>query len=226
MATGTSAVCTSTLNAIMQDDPYPRFLSRGRAFVYILPCAGDNLLKIGFSRDPIRRMHTLHRRFFDFFDLDHSLLIETGRVREARIIERALHAAFASDQAPAPLIASPQAGGHSEWFRGVHAEAIAMARSVSTNEGLVLHEPLSTWLHGQLEGVTALLYDWSLRMLDAIEFERHNVPPAEQTQRCDRALRDMLDLYSTLRVDLVALIPDSVLRWYTDKRRAEEKGSA
>lgn len=205
----------------MQDDPYPRFLSRGRAFVYILPCAGDNLLKIGFSRDPIRRMHTLHRRFFDFFDLDQALLIETDRVRVARIIERAFLVAFANDQAPAPLIASPEAGGHGEWFRGVHAEAIAMARSVSTKEGLMLHDPLSTWLQGQIQGVTDRLYGWSVRMLDAIEFERHNVPLAEQTRRFDRALRDMLDLYSMLRVDLVPLIPDSVLRWYADRRRPE-----
>jgi hypothetical protein len=51
-----------------EDSPYPRFASRGKAYVYVLPCRDEDLLKVGFSRDPFTRFSTLHRRFFDFFD--------------------------------------------------------------------------------------------------------------------------------------------------------------
>lgn len=196
----------------MQDDPCPRFLSRGRAFVYILPCAGENMLKIGFSRDPMQRLHALHRRFFQFFDLDRGLLIETDRVRAARAIERALITAFANDRAPVPLLVAQEAGGETEWFRGVHAEAVDQARSLASKEGLVIHDPLSRWLCGQLQ--TDVLYDWSLRMLDAIEFEEHNVPAEQQSRRCDRALRDILDLCANLHVNLAGVVADRVLRWH------------
>ena len=86
------------------DSPVPRFASRGRAFVYVLPCRDEDLLKIGFSRDPLQRMRALHRRFFDFFDLDRAFLVATDRVRDARRIERALLTAFADRRSPAPLV--------------------------------------------------------------------------------------------------------------------------
>ena len=36
----------------MSESPIPRFASRGRAYVYVLPCRDEDLLKVGFSRDP------------------------------------------------------------------------------------------------------------------------------------------------------------------------------
>ena len=73
-----------------QSDPdeftYPRFASTGRTYVYVLPCRGEDLLKVGFTRDPLQRFRTLHRRFYAFFDLEAALLMETERLREARLI--------------------------------------------------------------------------------------------------------------------------------------------
>ncbi len=90
----------------------PRTVARGRAFVYVIPCRDDTLFKIGFSRDPMQRWRTLHRRFFEFFDLDQGILVGVDRVSDARRIERLLLKAFADYQALAPLLVSVSAAGH------------------------------------------------------------------------------------------------------------------
>ncbi|HEX7663459.1 MAG TPA: GIY-YIG nuclease family protein, partial [Polyangiaceae bacterium] len=124
------------------DAPLPRFASRGRAFVYVLPCRDEDTLKVGFSRDPLQRLHALHRRFFRFFDLDRALLIETDRVRDARRIERRFITTFADQRAAAPLVVRDAAAGFTEWYRGVHADVDALARTIATDEGFALHAPL------------------------------------------------------------------------------------
>ena len=83
---------------------FPRFASRGRAFVYVLPCREEDILKVGFSRDPLQRLRTLHRRFYDFFDLDRALLVETDHLRDARAIERLLITGLADHRVLAPLV--------------------------------------------------------------------------------------------------------------------------
>jgi len=51
--------------------------------VYVLPCQHDDILKLGFSRDPLLRMQTLHQRYFDFFDLDAALKDPDPAIRAA-----------------------------------------------------------------------------------------------------------------------------------------------
>ena len=51
------------------DRPW-RPASSGPSFVYVLPCFGEDLAKIGMSRDPLDRFQTLHLRWFEFFDVD------------------------------------------------------------------------------------------------------------------------------------------------------------
>jgi hypothetical protein len=180
----------------------------------VLPCRDEDILKIGFSRDPVRRLQTLHQRFFEFFDLDRALLIETDRVRDARIIERTFLQAFSFHQAPAPLIVPDAAGGRTEWFRGLYPAAVDMARNLSADAGFNLRDPLSTWLRDQLSDSASLLFSWSSRMLEAIEFEQFNVPIDGRTHRYERALRNVLDAYSAIRIDLDRLVPEDVLRWH------------
>ncbi len=55
--------------------------SRGHCYLYVFPCAWEDHCKLGFSRDPLSRMQALHRRWFEFFDIDHGLLVETETVQ-------------------------------------------------------------------------------------------------------------------------------------------------
>ena len=209
----------------MDDDiPFPRSLSQRRAFVYVLPCRDENLLKIGFSRDPVQRLRSLHPRFFTFFDLDRAVLLETEFVREARAIERRLIGLYAPYQALAPLIVPDSAGGHTEWYRGILDEATATLADIAAADALRLHAPLRTWLREGFRDSASLLHSWSTWMLDAIEYERFNIPVEMQSGQHERALRNVLDCYASLGIDLALALPAAVLRWY--ERRADDDTAA
>ncbi len=197
-----------------EEDIYPRFASQGRTFVYVLPCRDEDLLKVGFSRDPLGRFRTLHRRYFDFFDLDRGLLLEVDQLRDARRIERLFIETFATDRAPAPLVIPQSAAGHTEWFRGVSAQADALARQLCADHDCVLHAPLADWMRLRFGDWSELLYDWSTRMLELIQYEHFNVQSTDQLRRTDRALRGVLDAYVALDLDIDALVPETVATWY------------
>jgi len=198
------------------ESPIPRFASRGRAFVYVLPCRDEDLLKVGFSRDPLQRLQTLHARFFRFFDLDRAFLIGTDTVRDARRIERRYIETFADRRSPAPLVVPDAAAGYTEWYRGVHAEAEAIARTLAAEEGFTLHAPLRDWLRALFRERAALLFAWSAKMLEAIEYEGFNTPLPRAPSTLERALRDALDCFDELAIDIEPLVPEPVFRWYRE----------
>ena len=77
---------------------------RGRGFVYVLATAGaEDLLKIGMTHDPLERWSAFHPRWFEAFDLEHSLLVETETRRDAQALETRLHHCLAAHHCPVPL---------------------------------------------------------------------------------------------------------------------------
>lgn len=205
----------------MDDTPYPRFASRGRAYVYVLPCRDEDLLKVGFSRDPFTRFSTLHRRFFDFFNIDRGLLLDTERVAHARRIERRLIETFATQRSMAPLVIPLSAAGHTEWFRGIHAEVSALLQDIAIDEALPLQHSLRPWLREHLETRADLLHDWSLRMVDTLERATHNAPGDPSAGLMQRTLIDTLDMFVAAGLPVEDLVPASVIDWYEngDHRR-------
>jgi hypothetical protein len=193
---------------------YPRFAARGRTFVYVLPCRDEDLLKVGFSRDPLKRFHALHARFYEFFDLDRGLLIETDILRDARRIERLFISTFRDSRALAPLVVPHAAAGHTEWYRGIDEPVTTMAHELHTKDGFKLHSPLRPWLRARLDDHSDKLFQWSSRMLEMVEYEQFNPSPYEQAGRAARALREALDVHEALGFDLQELIPAVVLAWY------------
>jgi hypothetical protein len=207
------------------DRPW-RPASSGPSFVYVLPCFGEDLAKIGMSRDPLDRFQTLHPRWFEFFDLDEGLLVETDSVREARAIELQLGHAHALHSAPAPLTVSPAPGGHPEWFRGLAGEVQQLA-DLQRERGHTVHRPLRAWLRHALGQRGPLLFHWSAAMLAAIEDARHaerqaawGLLPGERVaapsapSRLERALRDALDAFAALDLPPHALVPAQVVDWW------------
>lgn len=91
----------------------------GPAFLYVLRMSGaEDLLKVGLSADPVARWSSFHRRWFEAFDLEHSLLVETGSRAEAQRLETTLHRALQAHGCPVPLTMRAFAGGATEWYRG------------------------------------------------------------------------------------------------------------
>jgi len=197
------------------DDQRPNLRSRGRCFVYVLPCAYEDILKLGMSRDPLARMQTLHHRYFEFFDLERALLIETETVRDARRLELALGGRIEAHNAPAPLVVREQAGGHTEWYRGAF-ERLQDAATDLARTGYVVHTPAHAWLRSRLIASSDHLYPWSNETLLAIE---SNAIPAEVDRHLQGLLRDALDAYSAFEIDLEPLLPVAVWRWLSVQQK-------
>lgn len=190
----------------------PRTLGRGRSYVYLLPCRDQDLLKIGFSREPLLRMRTLHRRFFDYFDLERGLLLEVERVAQARAIERDILLRYAAERSPAPLAVSEQAAGYTEWLRGVAPEVAAHLREVAERDDHPLHG-LRDWVRSMFEAQLDRLYDLSLKLLEAVEYEAFNVPKELATEQAARGLLYVLDACDAVSIDIATVFPERVLRW-------------
>lgn len=196
----------------------PRRAHRGHTFVYVLRCQREDLLKVGFSHDPITRFHTLHRRFYAFFDLDESFLIETDRLQEGRRLERLFIERWPEHQAPAPLSISSAAGGHTEWFRGVGDSVLAIAERLAERYGHSMHAPLRPWLRAQMMDRADLLYAWSDRLYQIIEWQTANQPDGAQDSRYSRMLCDALNAMESVGIKSKGLVPGPVHRWYLANR--------
>ncbi len=195
---------------IQSGDARSSVLSQGRCYVYVLPCVYEDILKLGFSRDPVGRLQALHRRYFDFFDLDRAFLIETETVRDARRLELMLGHEFALHNAPSPLVIRRAAAGHTEWYRRAYAPLQQAAARLSV-AGFVLHRPLRPWLQLQLIARSDPLYAWSHRTFDAMQAVSHDAVTASALRQ---VLLDTLDAYRCVGIELAPLLPPSVCDWY------------
>jgi hypothetical protein len=200
------------------DDRPWRPAASGPSFVYVLPCLGEDLLKLGMSRDPLGRFQALHPRWFDFFDLDAARLVETDSVREARAIETRLRRALRAHNAPAPLLVSTAAGGATEWFRGAQ-DILGKEADALQAAGLRMHAPARAWLREALVARGGLLFHWSAQMLEAIDPDFAPPLSTRPPTTLERTLRAALDSYDALDIDAAPLVPDTVLRWWREARR-------
>ena len=193
---------------VRQRDPGPRIPSRGRCFLYVAPCAWEDLLKLGHSRDPLERLQALHPRWFEFFDLDRVLLVETDTVREARDLELALARGIAAHNAPVPLVIRREAAGHGEWYRGA-GDALATAVRGLADAGHIAHLPGRAWLRAALVARGPLLFAWSEAMLTPDDLDAPQCATPLQ-----RTVRDALDAFAAMDIPVEPLLPPRVAAWH------------
>lgn len=197
----------------------PRQASRGRTFVYILPCHGDDLLKVGFTRDPLQRFQTLHKRFFMFFDLEAGFLIETDRLHEARRLERLFIERWPDHNAPPPLQVPTSAAGHTEWFRGIRDEVAPFAQRLAERYGYQMHRPARAWIAAQFMERSDALYEWSAQLFTAIQDAQNHGALTDALQPYIEALNDTVIACQTLGVDPSDVVAPQVLTWSLERRR-------
>lgn len=181
----------------------PEIRLDGRCFTYVLPCAWEDYCKIGFSRDPLGRISTLHPRWFEFFDLDAGVLVEAETQRDARDLELALRRPLTLHRAPAPLTIAARAGGKTEWVRGANQQLEQAVRELAAGGHRVY--PLRAWLRAALLARMDRLHDWSAAHQP--EQMPHGVPALA-------ALRDMLDAHAAMDIALEPVLPAAVWAWY------------
>lgn len=165
-------------------------------FVYLFALADCSAFKVGFSCNPLQRICTFNRRFFEYFDLSQSVLLEVYRCESARVLEAELKMKFSSYRAEAPAWVRADAGGHTEWFHAVYFnEAEARLRSiVATNEQARVTTAFDS-LRSQLERVSASFEAWAYgqaqRVRDAWSSAQRGYAVRDQSG----PLRDWLDAY-------------------------------
>jgi hypothetical protein len=89
-------------------------------FVYLFALADRSAFKVGFSCNPLQRIHCFSRRYYERFDLDQSRLLRLDREAGARAIEATLKNELAEFRIDRPTWVPLEAGGHTEWFAAVH----------------------------------------------------------------------------------------------------------
>ena len=190
-----------------------RGASEGACHLYVLPCAYEDLLKLGFSRQPLERMQALHPRFFEFFDLDRALLVETETVRDARRLELELGHRLSEHSAPAPLTVRVQAAGLTEWYRGAYP-LLAQAVERLADTGHTVHAPLRGWVHAQMLARAPALFGWGMAVLDRVEGEPRHLDRLPMLHALRQQVLDVLDAHRALDIDVGDHLPDALAQWY------------
>jgi T5orf172 domain len=206
------------MSRIESRDPSPYIPSRARAYVYVASCRDEDILKLGFSRDPLARLRSFHPRYFEFFNLDRSFLIETDRVKDARAIERRLAGQVTEHRAPSPLLVERAAGGHTEWYRGAYAAIHADSMRAIAELGHGYHASLRQWLRESLARQGDMIYEWSGQMLRTIEIQRGSDP--QRALNLQHTLAAALDAYEHVGLAAHHLLPEDVLDWWQQHKTA------
>lgn len=198
------------------DPDQTRATSEGACFLYVLPCAYEDLLKLGFSRQPLRRMQELQTRYFEFFDLERAFLVETETVRDARKLELDLGRAIAAHGAPAPLLVRDEAAGHTEWYRGAY-DVLAHEIARLGERGHRVHHPLTPWLRRQLLQHREQLFGWATTILDSLQGQPEWLDdPTQAALR--RHVLDTLDAYVAFEIPTVQVLPEALANWHAATR--------
>jgi hypothetical protein len=108
-------------------------------FVYLFALADCSAFKVGFSCNPLQRIHCFSRRYYERFDLDQSRLLRVETETQARAIEAALKHQLAEFRTDSPVWVPPEAGGQTEWFAAVQLGCAAdRLRSFVTGSSAVV----------------------------------------------------------------------------------------
>lgn len=177
-------------------------------FTYVFPCVWEDHCKVGFSRDPLSRLQALHRRWFEFFDLDRIVLVASDSEREARDLELALRRPLKVHKAPMPLTVSRRAGGHTEWLRGSY-ELLEESIQFLHRSGYQVESQPRTWLRSALMARSDRLFSWSSRL-----FSDGNEQTLAQSDSAAASVLDTLDAYTALGLDVAPCVTPEAYRWY------------
>ena len=172
-------------------------------YLYVLPLAYEDILKLGISRDPFVRALAFSRRYYEFFDLSRSLLVEFDSRRQAQARETALHRRLRDWNAMQPITVPRAAAGKREWYRGAYDTVLAQVET-DEGEGHVVHRPALSWWQARLRAEREGLYEWIIQLM------RDEACPLPLHERRER-LADVLDAYTQLGVPLEGALPRECL---------------
>ncbi len=160
------------------------------------------------SRAPLARLRTLHRRWFEFFDLDAGTLIETETERDAR--DPRTGAAAPAQSASRTGTADDRTGSWRQNRVGTRCQCAANRSRARTGarKGIgCIHCGL-----GRGRRRCSRSIGCSIGPMPSCRRAKWTSMPARR--RHARALRDLLDSHAALDIDLQPHLPAHVWAWY------------
>ena len=135
--------------------------TNGGDFLYILRTDGaEDLLKVGITNNPLVRWSSFHSRWFEVFDLGHTILVEAERRSDAQALETTLHRRLKAHGCPIPMTMRLEAGGETEWYRGANLSVSEFVAECQAG-GYTVHEDARRWLvpvmHAQRDALDTVL---------------------------------------------------------------------
>jgi hypothetical protein len=181
----------------------------GRCYTYVFPCAWEDHCKVGFSRDPLDRISSLHPRWYEAFDLERVVLIEVDAVGEARALERRLRQPLAEHRAPPPSTMRMEAGGFTEWLRGASVP-LSSALETLRADGHRMHVGRA-WLAHALAHRAEVFVEWALAQW---AYSMQAGAPDGPAPTC---VRDAMDAFPACGIEFAARFPPAFMTWYSGK---------
>jgi hypothetical protein len=188
-------------------------------FVYLLALTDCSAFKVGFSCNPLQRIHTFSRRYYERFDVAQSLLLHLDTEAEARAIEATLKSELAVSRADSPGWVPREAGGYTEWFSAAQfASAEQRLRSfIAEHEGAYVVDA-SAYIRGELQRMSGSFEPWAWSQAQqACDASASAYTLASALAIAD-SLRDWLDAYRFFDVPLFSDDP-AVLSFVTSTAR-------
>jgi hypothetical protein len=180
---------------------------RAPAFVYVVPARFEDILKIGFSREPSHRVRSFHPRYFEYFDLERGFVIAANDEKDARHIERGLALRFAEHRTHAPLVIEQAPGGTTEWYRGAYPLVLQVSTQLVTDGGYPPLSSLSNRIREELLREREHLFEHATAVLDTVEGLGRNEP---QAVAIAAAFRNALDAFQAFEIPVADYLPDEI----------------
>jgi len=182
---------------------------RAPAFVYVVPARFEDILKIGFSREPSHRIRSFHPRYFEYFDLERGFAIAASDEKDARRIERDLALRFADHRTHAPLVIERAPGGSTEWYRGAYPVVLQVCTQLVADGGYPPLSFLASRIREQLLRERELLFEHATAVLDAVEGLGRDDP---QARGIAAAFHNALDAFRAFDISVDEYLPDEIGR--------------
>lgn len=172
-------------------------------FVYLLALTDCSAFKVGFSCNPLQRIHSFSRRYFERFDLHGSSLLQLATNAEARALEAAIKTALTDFRTEPPSWVPREAGGHTEWFSAVHCEAaVEQFRAYLDSDPATRLIEAATFIRGELERLSPAFEQWAWAQVRHVCELSSFAYPDPAAAGALSSLRDWLDAYRFFELSL------------------------
>ena len=189
-----------------------------RWFAYLFALTDCTAFKVGFACNPLQRICTFSRRYYEGFDLPQSWLFEVNTCDQARALEATIKTQLAMYRMDSPSWIPREAGGHTEWFSAVYfGEAEAHLRAFADEPTNVRVVNAFDSFKSELAQARSSFERWALNQALQVNEQREFAERGYAARDHRAALRDWLDAYRYFDVplfaeqdDLLAMIMESV----------------